>query len=479
MTPPDSTPDEPDRSRGKSRFRGRGPLVAVAAMAAVTAFAVAALLINIAQKKVEGRQPIFRVVELTDETADPAVWAQNFPFQYDGYVKTVDMVRTGHGGSDAIPRDPSPDDPRSVTAEQKLDLLPQLKRMWAGYAFATDFREERGHAYMLDDQTFTGRQQASPQPGACLNCHASTYTVMKELGDGDLYAGFHALNKMPYAEARGHFKHPVACIDCHDPKTNALRITRPAFMDAIKALKASQGVKDYDVAKMATRQEMRSYVCAQCHVEYYFRGEGKTLTYPWEKGTEIENILAYYDEVGHKDWTHADTGAPMLKAQHPEFELWSQGTHARAGVSCADCHMPYERVGALKISDHHVRSPLLNVNNSCQTCHKVPESELVARAETIQRRHIELSGLALDALVDLIEDLKAAKAAGADDAALAEARDFQRKASFYVDFAEAENSSGFHAGQEAARIFAKSIDFSRRGQAALREPAGEGERVQP
>ena len=76
----------------------------------------------------------------------------------------------------------------------------------------------------------------------------------------------------------------------------------------------------------------------------------------------------------------------MLKAQHPEFEMWNQGIHARSGVACADCHMPYTRVGAQKISDHHVRSPLLNINRACQTCHKWPEEELKARAEAIQDR---------------------------------------------------------------------------------------------
>lgn len=450
-----------------ARFSGKGPLIAVAIMAAVTAFAVIALLMNIAERKQEARQPSFRVVELNDETIDPAVWGRNYPHQYDSYLKTVDMVRTSHGGSEAIPRDPSPEDPREVTAQEKLVVLPQLKRMWAGYAFAVDFREERGHAYMLEDQTFTKRQDAAPQPGACLNCHASAYVAMKELGDGNAEVGFHKLNKLPYDEARKLVEHPVSCIDCHDPNTMALRITRPAFVEGIRSFKASQGIDDFDINTMATRQEMRTFVCAQCHVEYYFKGEEKTLTYPWANGIKIEEILAYYDEVGHKDWTHAETGAPMLKAQHPEFELWSQGTHARAGVSCADCHMPYERVGAMKVSSHHVRSPLLNINNACQTCHKVPEEQLLERAETIQARHVELSELALDALVDLIDDIKAAKEGGANDEQLAEARDFQRKASFYVDFAEAENSAGFHADQEAARIFAKSIDFSRRGQKAI------------
>jgi nitrite reductase (cytochrome c-552) len=338
--------------------------------------------------------------------------------------------------------------------------------MWAGYAFAIDFREERGHAFMLDDQTFTGRQ-TKPQPGTCLNCHASMYSAYKKAGDGDIVKGFEKINPLPFAEARKLVQHPVACIDCHDSQTMALRITRPAFMAGIAALKASQGVPNYVVNKDATRQEMRSYVCAQCHVEYYFKGDQKRLTYPWHKGNQVENILAYYDEAGHKDWSHAETGAPLLKAQHPEFEMWSQGIHARSGVACADCHMPYARVGAHKISNHHVRSPLLNINQACQTCHRWPEAELKARVETIQNRTHELRNLAMDALMDVIDDLKNAQVAGVATNTLAKAQDFQRKAQFYLDFVEADNSTGFHAPQEAARILGESIDFSRKAQNAL------------
>jgi nitrite reductase (cytochrome c-552) len=248
-----------------------------------------------------------------------------------------------------------------------------------------------------------------------------------------------------------------------------LRVTRPGFIEGIRALKASQGVQNYDVNTMATRQEMRAFVCGQCHVEYYFKGPEKRLTYPWFKGLKADEILDYYEETGFKDWTHADSGAPALKAQHPEFEMWNQGIHARSGVACADCHMPYQRIGALKISDHHVRSPLLNISRACQTCHKWPEEELKARAETIQSRTHELRSVAMDALVELIGDLKAARAAGKREAQLAEARNFQRRAQFLLDFIEAENSMGFHAPQEAARVLGLSIDNSRKGQLALRK----------
>jgi nitrite reductase (cytochrome c-552) len=429
----------------------------------------AALLANIVRRQEEARNPFYRVVELTDDTQDPAIWAKNFPQQYDGYARTVDQIRTRFGGSEALPRTPTKADPRTVVAQSRLEEDPRLKTIWAGYAFARDFREERGHAYMLDDQTYTERQIAAKQPGTCLNCHASTYAAFKSLGGGDLVKGFERMNAMPYAEARKLVSHPVTCLDCHDPKTMQLRITRPAFMEGMRALKASQGVQSYDVNTQATRQEMRAFVCGQCHVEYYFKGADKRLVYPWAKGLKVENIAAYYDAENHRDWTHADTGAGTLKAQHPEFEMWNQGIHARSGVACADCHMPYTRVGALKITDHHVRSPMLNVNRACQTCHKWSEDELKARVLTIQERTFTLRNRAMDAVVALIGDLKRAREAGRTGRDLATAQEAQRKAQFWLDFVEAENSTGFHAPQEAARILAEAIDFARQGQLALRD----------
>jgi nitrite reductase (cytochrome c-552) len=443
-------------------------LLLTAAAAALVTIGVVALLVNIFERKQEGRNPFYRVVELTDDTEDPAVWGKNFPLQYDQYIRTVDQQRTRFGGSEAVPRTPTAADPRSVVAQSRLEQDPRLKVLWAGYAFARDFREERGHAYMLEDQTFTERQQVAKQPGTCMNCHASVYVSYKKLGGGDLFKGFEAMNQMPYFEARKLVKHPVACIDCHAPDTMQLRVTRPAFIEGMRALKASQGIAGYDVNRTATRQEMRAFVCGQCHVEYYFKGAGKRLTFPWAKGLKVDDILAYYEENPHNDWTHAESGAPVLKAQHPEFELWNQGIHARSGVACADCHMPYTRVGALKISDHHVRSPVLNLNNACQTCHRWPEEELRARVETIQTRVFGLRNRAMDAVVALIGDIKEARARGASDADLDPARKLQRRAQFMLDFVEAENSTGFHAPQEAGRILAEAIDYARQGQLALR-----------
>lgn len=434
---------------------------------AVAGVILTKVLVSIFERKVEAKNPFYRVTELTEQTEDPAEWGKNFPQHYDDYKKTVDQTRTRYGGSEAVPRTPTKADPRSVVAQSKLEEDPRLVAIWNGYAFAKDFREERGHAFMLIDQELTERQIVVQQPGTCINCHASTYVPMMRLGEGDLMKGFELLNKMPYQQASKEVKHPVACIDCHDSQTMALRITKPAFIEGIRAYKASQGIADYDVNKSATRQEMRAYVCGQCHVEYYFKGPDKRLTYPWSNGLKADEILAYYEADGHKDWVHKDTGALALKAQHPEFEMWSQGVHARSGVTCVDCHMPYKRVGAMKITDHHVQSPLLNVNNACQNCHHFSESEMKDRAEDIQTTHMALRNVAMDALVALINDMKAARDGGMLPDRLAEAAAFQRKSQFLFDFVEAENSTGFHAPQEAARVLGYSIDYSRKGQEKL------------
>ena len=214
---------------------------------------------------------------------------------------------------------------------------------------------------------------------------------------------------------------------------------------------------------------MRTFVCGQCHVEYYFKGDGKLVTYPWHNGLKAEQEEKYYDDVDFKDWTHPDTNAPLLKAQHPEFELWSQGIHSRSGVACADCHMPYKREGAIKISDHQVRSPLLNINRACQNCHHYPESEIKARAEAIQDKTTELLSRAEDAVLALIKSIENAKKAGATDEQLKAARDFHRKAQWRLDYVSAENSTGFHAPQETARLLAEAIDYARQGEEALQK----------
>ena len=448
------------------------------ALIIITTASITSLLVNMVERKTEARQSYTRVVEVGEDDTDPVTWKANWPRQYDGYMKTALSTRTrfgGHGGSEALP-------------EQKIERDPWLKRMFKGYAFSIDYRDRRGHAYMLQDQVETERQ-TKPQSGSCLHCHASLMPLYRELGDGDPMKGFEGTNKYSYQELyklleeSGH-DHPVSCVDCHSPETMEIRVTRPGFILGIQALAESDvpvphlksierwrdGSKDkpYDPNQDASRGELRSYVCGQCHVEYYC-GSNMTLTFPWGEGLKAEQVESFWDNTifpdGDQfyDYKHAESGAKILKAQHPEFELWSQGLHARSGVACADCHMPYMRDGASKISDHWVRSPLLNVNRACQTCHRFSEAELLERVDNIQERNFELLQRAGAALMGQLDAIADAKSRGASESDLQSSLDLQRKAQWRLDFIAAENSMGFHAPQEAARILGEAIDYAHKG----------------
>jgi nitrite reductase (cytochrome c-552) len=410
-------------------------IIAFAAAGAATA-ALALLVVNISQRKQEARRTYVEVVRLTEDTVDPAVWGRNFPSEYEGFRATQQTRRTKYGGSEPY---------------SHLEHDPRLKRFFAGYAFALDYREDRGHWWSLADQDSSERTKQRPQPGSCLQCHASILPAYRKLG-------FETVSAMPLREARKLVDHGISCLECHDPQTMALRVTRPAFLRGIRALRNDPA---YDPNATASRQEMRTYVCAQCHVEYYFAGEHKLVAYPWNKGLKVEQIEAYYDEIGFSDWNG------LLKAQHPEFETWSQGIHARAGVTCADCHMPYVRQGAVKISDHHVRSPLVEPERACAVCHPAGGAEMKARAEAIQDRHAALLSRAEDALIALYDSIDAARKAGASEQALAAALRLRRRAQWRLDFVNAENSMGFHAPQESARILGEAIDFARQGQLSI------------
>lgn len=474
----------PNHNRGF--LSRRSTYIVLTLSAAMLALGITALLTNIFEKKVEQRNPYVRLVNVGEDDTDPAKWGKNWPLQYDGYRRTALPTKTrfgGHGGSEALP-------------DEKIERDPWLKRMFLGYAFSIDYRDRRGHAHMLEDQEATQRL-TKPQSGSCLHCHASVMPLYRSLGDGDAMKGFEKTYTFTYQELdkklhdTGH-DHPVSCVDCHDPSSMALRVSRPGFIKGIQRLaessapvpalpsidqwRESKRSQPYDPNVDATRNELRSFVCAQCHVEYYCSTK-MPLTFPWGKGLRADDIEAFWDETKFPDgqpfydYAHKETDAHVLKAQHPEFELWNQGVHARSGVACADCHMPYARDGATKVSDHWVRSPLLNINRACQTCHRVPEAELAARVDLIQSRNYDLLQRGGVAIVELIDGIVAAQKAGASAEALATARLMQRKAQWRLDFIAAENSMGFHAPQEAARVLAEAIDYARQGQlAALKSP---------
>lgn len=534
--------------------KNRALLIAlVAGVFALVAVGVAMLLVNISEKKSEARFSYVRVVEVGEDDTDPAKWGKNWPREFDDYKRTAERTSTKYGGAIGTAE--------GEMAPQKAERDPWLKRVFAGYLFAVDYRDRRGHAYMLKDQEITKRNVPGEgkQSGNCLHCHGSIMPLYRKLGKEaapqgspaeQLQAGLAKVAEMGYWDAHkaledmgGGKAHPVSCVDCHDPASMEVRVSRPGFIAGIQKLAAGSAEvphlpsidrwrkgdrsKPYDPNLDSTRQERRAYVCGQCHVEY-FCGKGMTLLFPWAEGLKVENAEHLYDNLQvkgqrFKDWVHAETGFEVLKAQHPEFEVWSQGIHARSGVTCADCHMPYKREGAQKYSDHWVRSPLLQPNRACATCHPLTDDELKARVLAIQDRHFALltrAGNAAVAMIDAIvavrkpydeRNLAAATAKAketlekqdafqkapkeeqdkkmgaevkanllaswreviAKTPALQELENLQRAAQWRLDFVAAENSMGFHAPQELARILGESIDLSREAEVkATRLAAG-------
>ncbi len=417
-------------------------------LAAVGIFVLGLLASSITERRAESVQARVQFMKPIDEwESDNQVWGISFPREFDSWESTKRMAElTKYGGS---------------AARDHLAENPQMVLLWAGYPFAKGYNAPRGHMWAVNDVNNTLRRNATT-PATCYSCKSPD---VPRLMAQDGIAKF-------YSQKFDHYgldvKNPIGCADCHDNKTMALRISRPALKEAFER----QGK---DVTK-ATHQEMRSLVCAQCHVEYYFKGKKeKYLTFPWDYGMSADRIEEYYEKHPHDDWTHAVSGAKMLKMQHPDYEVYSMGIHAFRGVSCADCHMPYKTEGGIKFTDHQIRSPLENVANSCGVCHRWGEKDIRSRVETIQDKSREMLKRAEEACTRLHLEIADAVRLGATDAELESARKLVRRAQMYWDYAGANNGMGFHAPQEVARVLNKSLDLATEGRiavAALRAAKG-------
>jgi nitrite reductase (cytochrome c-552) len=383
------------------------------------------------------------LVEIKPMEPDSSLWGQNFPNQWSSLQKTAtNNVDTTYGGS-------------SQFSWLKRD--PRQVILFAGYPFSKDYNDDRGHANALTDVQKTKRLNLS-HDDETKTTHATCYSC-KSSNNPSLWAemGMEAYDKMFFDQMTPQIDYSIGCANCHEDGTMRLIVTNPALEEALKA----QG-KDW---RTFTRQEKRTVVCANCHVEYYFKGDGKYLTFPWAKGTNIDQIVSYYEESGFKDWEYPDTKTPMLKAQHPEYEFFTaDSTHFKAGVACADCHMPYVSEGAAKYSSHDVHSPLLNPEASCGQCHTDTEY-VIRRVNLIQDQVHTTKQSTEDALIDAINAIKGAAAnPKADVALLDQARNLHRKAQFMWDFVSAENSTGFHNPEYALKILGESTNLARQAQ---------------
>lgn len=404
----------------------------------VVVFILGLFASSIIERRSESQVYFQMVSEIPEWEPRNEVWGQNFPREYQTYIETLDTsFRSQYGGS---------------ATRDYLDEHPEMVVLWAGYAFSREYKQARGHYYAINDIRETLRTDV-PQPATCWTCKSTDVPrLMNQMGVEDFYNG-------SWNELGSEVVNNIGCQDCHDPKTMNLHITRPALIEAF----AAQGK---DITE-ATHQEMRSLVCAQCHVEYYFKGDNKYLTFPWDKGLTVEDMEKYYDEVNHVDFIHALSRTPILKAQHPDYEQFTTGVHYDRGVSCADCHMPYMRDGGMKFTDHKIQSPLANVSGSCVVCHRESEAKLVENVYNRQNKIYELRRIAEKNLASLHIEAKTAWDNGATEAEMAPILLLIRHAQWRWDYVAAGNSMGFHTPAEALRILGTSIQKAQEGRILL------------
>lgn len=422
--------------------KGRGLSWFLFIVAIVGAFFIGMLAVEISERKEESVARLELLKEIPPDEPRNEIWGENFPREYESYMQTVKSdFKSLHGGS---------------ATTDYLHEFPELVVLWAGYGFSKDYNQGRGHANAIIDirnTLRTGGITTSPMKATCWTCKSPDVPrMMAKIGPAEFYKG-------KWIEKGHEIINPIGCKDCHDPKTMNLTITRPALVEAF----AARGKKIEDF----THQEMRSLVCAQCHVEYYFKKEGNYLTFPWKNGFSADDMEAYYDTLQFADWTHKLSKTPMLKAQHPDYELFMTGIHAARGVACADCHMPYKVEGGVKYSDHHIQSPLNNIANSCQVCHKESEAQLIADVNSIQNKVLQIRRIAEKAIAEAHIKAKIAWDNGATEEQMKPVLQLIRNSQWRWDYVAAANSVGFHSPVEAMRVLGTSIQKAEKAKAEL------------
>jgi len=412
----------------KYKFLLAGSSVAIASMLLLSS----SISGKAEERKVINTSPVVKEKGVESKNEE---WAKYFPRQYDSWKKTKE--------NDKI--------------DDQIKKYPQLAVLWAGYAFSKDYNAPRGHFYAVQDVTNTLRSGApidavtGPLPTACWSCKSPDVPRMiDEVGELEYFTG-------KWARLGQEIVNPIGCGDCHDSKTANLTLTRPYLK---KGLEAS-GVKLDDVS----HQDMRSLVCAQCHSEYYFKktewtdpaGAAKTagvVTFPWANGLGVEEMEKYYDDDGFSDWTHQISKTPMLKAQHPDYEMFTKGIHARRGLACADCHMPYKQEGAVKYSDHQIQSPLNNIGHTCLTCHQETEAEFKEVVKIKLEKKEQLAKFAMDNLAKAHLEAGEAWRLGATEEEMKDILQDIRHGQWKWDMAVAGHGNFFHAPGETLRLLA-------------------------
>ena len=426
-------------------------------VAVVVVFLLGLLASSIMERRAEAVFVYTPQTEIENWEPRNEVWGEEFPHEFETYYQTDDTSFASKYNGGAV-----------------IDMLkvdPRLVVLWAGYGFSKDYNQGRGHYYAVNDVRKSLRTGAptgkndGPMPATCWTCKGPDvprvmHDLMDAMGENEGLADFY---RGKWARWGSEIVNPIGCADCHDPEDMSLRISRPALIQAFE--RQGKNIED------ATHQEMRSLVCAQCHVEYYFdktRYEGSAyLTFPWDNGMSCEDMEEYYDNIGFKDWTHKLSKAPMLKTQHPGYEVFMTGVHADRGLSCADCHMPYKSEGGMKYTDHKIQSPLNNVANSCQVCHREETAKLIENVYERQDKIIENRDKLEKLIVRAHVEAKFAWDNGANDEQMKDILTDIRHAQWRWDYTAASHGGSFHSPVETGRIISSGIEVAQEARLKL------------
>lgn len=382
------------------------------------------------QQPAKQEQP--QAAQISENETNPEVWGKKYPAVWATWQKMREQSSqySKYGGSEKKP---------------KYGAYPYLKEIYAGNPFGEDYNEERSHFYAIEDVKDIKRKKPG---GTCLTCKSPEVPkLIKEMGT-KFYSD-------PFDQVVTKTPHAIGCSDCHDPKTMKLRITRPHLIEALK----KQG-KD---PNKLSESDLKNYVCAQCHVEYYFEKDTKVVKLPWDKGMKPQNLVEYYNSINLEEWVHKTAGASLVKIQHPDFEFTTESTHAKAGATCADCHMPKIKEGGKEVVTHHMTTPGRYDFIACKKCHQQSGPEMKAKVIKIQD---EINAKFKTASNDMIAAIKALEAASkspkVDQAKLKEARGLYREADIYWDWMTAENSMGFHNPTEGNEYLDKASSLAKK-----------------
>ncbi len=355
-------------------------------------------------------------------------WKDAYPHQYETYKQNEE--NSPESGKDNY-----------------LETYPALNTMYKGYGFAKGYDEAASHSYTPESIKATPRVNEKTLAN-CITCKTPQFTAKVNAEGDEVYA-------IPFADMIDMFNEPISCWNCHENEPTELVVPSKFYLTSL--------------GEAANTTPVEAQVCGQCHNEYYFNAD-KVTSNPYVGTDEMtaEQMLAFYDGLEFSDWEHPDTGAAMLKAQHPEFETiygGKQSHMASLGYSCADCHMGTQTAAdGTTFSNHNLVSPLENdaVLENCSSCHKDLPSQVAAwQAEVTEREH-ELS----EEIERYINELAAQKdTLSADD--LARAQEIHRHAQFYWDFVMVENSEGAHNPDAAHENLDKCEELLEEGFALL------------